>query len=103
MATFVGKPTPRTEDDRLLRGRGRFLDDVNLEGQARAYVVRSPHAHAEILGLDATRALRCPGVLGIFTAAHLNRDGLGELPCLLPVEGGSGSRTMKPAGGAACP
>ena len=93
MATFVGKPAPRTEDDRLLRGRGQFLDDLNLKDQARAYVVRSPHAHADVLGIDAAPALRSPGVLGIFTAAHLDRDGLGELPCLLPVEGCYGSQT----------
>ncbi|MCE2483139.1 MAG: xanthine dehydrogenase family protein molybdopterin-binding subunit [Alphaproteobacteria bacterium] len=99
MATFVGKPTPRTEDDRLLRGRGRFLDDLNLEDQARAYVVRSPHAHADVLGIDAAPARRCPGVLGIFTAAQLDRDGLGELPCLLPVDGRSGSRTTNPLAG----
>ena len=97
MATFIGKPIPRTEDDRLLRGQGRFVDDLNLEGQARAFVLRSPHAHAALLGIDTTRALRTPGVLGIFTARDIDRDRLGDLPCLLPVESRDGHPTVNPS------
>jgi carbon-monoxide dehydrogenase large subunit len=76
----IGQPVRRLEDQRLLRGLGRFSDDVSLPRQAHAMLVRSPHAHARILGVDAAAALRAPGVLGVFTAADLAADGLGHLP-----------------------
>ena len=66
---IVGKPLPRNEDARLVAGRGRFTDDFRLEGQVYAAMVRSPHPHARILGIDAARAKAMPGVLGVFTGA----------------------------------
>jgi aerobic carbon-monoxide dehydrogenase large subunit len=63
----IGQPIKRFEDARLLRGDGRFHDDVNLPGQAHAIIVRSIHAHARIRGIDATAALRMAGVLAVFT------------------------------------
>lgn len=78
--SVIGQPIVRVEDERLLKGRGRFLDDVNLPGQAHAAVVRSPHAHAEILGIDTAAARAAPGVLGVFTWADLNADGVKPLP-----------------------
>jgi aerobic carbon-monoxide dehydrogenase large subunit len=65
----IGQSIKRFEDVRLVRGQGRFHDDVNLPGQAHAVIVRSIHAHARIRGLDATAALRAPGVLAVFTGA----------------------------------
>jgi aerobic carbon-monoxide dehydrogenase large subunit len=59
----IGQAVPREEDPYLLRGAGRYVDDVTLPGQARAYVLRSPHAHANIRSIDATRARTMPGVL----------------------------------------
>ena len=53
----IGQPVIRFEDPRLLRGQGRFINDVNLPGQAHAVVLRSPHAHARIVGVDAAAAL----------------------------------------------
>src|SRR5919204_4636526 len=58
----IGQPVPREEDPYLLRGQGRFVDDVIVLGQARAYVLRSPHAHARIRALDVARARSMPGV-----------------------------------------
>ena len=58
----IGMPVLRKEDSRLLTGGGRFSDDVNLPGQAYAAMVRSPHAHARIAGIDAAQALAAPGV-----------------------------------------
>ena len=52
----IGKPLRRTEDHRLLTGRGRFTDDFNLPGQTWAAMVRSPHPHARILDIDTSRA-----------------------------------------------
>ena len=48
----IGKSIPRREDARLLTGRGQYADDISLPGQAHAYLVRSPHAHASILKID---------------------------------------------------
>ncbi len=77
----IGQPVRRVEDRRLLRGRGRYNDDIDLPRQAHAAVLRSPHAHAEIRGIDAAAARSSPGVLGVFTHADLAADGLGPLPC----------------------
>ncbi|MCX7961607.1 MAG: xanthine dehydrogenase family protein molybdopterin-binding subunit [Burkholderiales bacterium] len=70
----------RLEDDRLLAGRGLFSDDRNLPGQAWMVVVRSPHAHARIVSIEANDARAAPGVLAVYTAADLKADGVGALP-----------------------
>ena len=75
-----GKPVLRREDGRLVTGRGCYTDDVNLPGQAYAAFVRSPHAHARVLGLGADEARRSPGVIAILTAADVAADGLKRLP-----------------------
>src|SRR2546422_2783661 len=77
---FIGKPLVRKEDARLITGRGRFSDDFSVDGQACAVMLRSPHAHARILGIDARRATAMPGVLGVFTGADCLADGLGPIP-----------------------
>src|SRR6202140_3560242 len=76
----IGKPRVRTEDTRLVTGRGRFSDDFHLDGQAYAAMVRSPHPHARIVAIDAARAKAMQGVLGIFTGADAAADGLGPIP-----------------------
>jgi len=65
----IGESTARVEDQRFLTGRGRYIGDVNLPGQAYVIFVRSPHAHARILGIDADAARAMPGVVAIFTSA----------------------------------
>jgi len=77
---FIGKPMPRNEDARLITGQGRFSDDFKLDGQAYAAMVRSPHPHARIRGIDTSRARAMPGVLGIFTGADCLADKLGPIP-----------------------
>src|ERR1700751_6122783 len=77
---FIGKPLVRKEDARLITGRGRFSDDFSVDGQACAVMLRSEHAHARILGIDARRATAMPGVLGVFTGADCLADGLGAIP-----------------------
>ena len=76
----VGQSVRRVEDRRLLQGLGRYSDDVNLPRQVHAMVVRSPHAHARILGIRAADALQAPGALAVLTGADLAADGLGNLP-----------------------
>lgn len=73
-------PVLRKEDARLLTGSGRFSDDVNLPGQACAVMLRSPHAHARILRIDAAQALAAPGVLAVLTGTDALRDGLKSIP-----------------------
>ncbi|HXW48382.1 MAG TPA: xanthine dehydrogenase family protein molybdopterin-binding subunit, partial [Xanthobacteraceae bacterium] len=77
---FIGKPLPRKEDERLVTGKGRFTDDFNLDGQAYAVMVRSPHPHARILTIDATAAKKMPGVVGVFTGTDCAADGLAPIP-----------------------
>ena len=76
----IGQPVRRKEDARLLTGKGKFTDDFSLEGQSYAVMVRSPHAHALLKGFDLEAALAMPGVLGIFTGADLEADGVNPIP-----------------------
>jgi len=76
----VGQSVRRVEDPRLVQGLGRYSDDVNLPKQAWAVLVRSPHAHARIRGIDGQAALAAPGVLAVFTADDLAADRVGNLP-----------------------
>ncbi len=81
----IGQRVPREEDFRLLTGRGRYVEDVPaIRRRARGYVVRSPHAHARIVSIDAERARAAPGVLAVLTGADLERRGLGTLRPLIP-------------------
>ncbi len=81
----LGQSVTRIEDAALVRGAGRYSDDFELAGAAHACVLRSPHAHANILGIDTAAARAAPGVLAVLTAADVAADGLGDIPCLVPV------------------
>ena len=92
----IGQPVTRFEDRRLLQGEGRFLDDVRLSGQTQAVLVRSPHAHARIVGIDTAAAAKAPGVLAVFTGADLARDGLGTMQMTLKRKRPDGSPMFAP-------
>jgi carbon-monoxide dehydrogenase large subunit len=92
----VGQSVSRLEDPRLLRGEGCFTDDFNLDGQAYAYVFRSPFAHGAIRKLDVDAARAGDGVLAVLTAADIEAAGVGTLPCLLPVKNRDGTPLIKP-------
>ncbi len=95
----IGQAVRRGEDFRLLRGKGRYADDVNILGQARAYVLRSPHAHADIRALDAAAARAAPGVLAVLTGTELAERGLGaQRPNIRAkrADGGPGLVTPQP-------
>src|SRR6195256_6220957 len=79
----VGQRVLRKEDDALIRGKGRYTDDVSPQPAMHALVLRSPHAHAKFT-IDATKARGLPGVAAILTAEDV-KD-LGELPCLVNLE-----------------
>jgi carbon-monoxide dehydrogenase large subunit len=76
----IGKSVPRREDARLLTGRGHYADDISLPGQAYAYLLRSPHAHASILKIDVAEAIRRSGVIAVLTGADAAADGLHPIP-----------------------
>src|SRR5438445_9942136 len=80
-----GRSVRRLEDVRFLTGRGRYAEDFTLPGEVRGYLVRSPHGHAAIDGIDTAAARAAPGVLGVFTEADLRADGIGALPCVAQV------------------
>ncbi|HEV8474052.1 MAG TPA: xanthine dehydrogenase family protein molybdopterin-binding subunit [Methylomirabilota bacterium] len=90
----VGQPVKRFEDGRLLRGQGRFHEDVNLPGQAHAVIVRSTHAHARIRSIDRTAAQRAPGVLAVFTGADVAE--LGTMKMTLKRKRPDGSPMFAP-------
>ncbi len=81
----IGQSLRRLEDLRFLTGAGRYIDDIVLPDLLHACVVRSPHAHAVIEGIDVVAARTTPGVAAIFTAADLAADKLGPLPCTAQV------------------
>jgi carbon-monoxide dehydrogenase large subunit len=85
----IGQPVPRSEDPTLVRGLGRYTDDLQLPRQVYAAIVRSPHAHGIIRAIDAQAARAMPGVLAIYTAEDLK--GYGPLKCGLPLKSRDGS------------
>ena len=91
-----GQSVRRVEDIRLITGRGRYTDDITLGRQTYAYIVRSPYAHARIRGIDAEAARQAPGVLAVLTGADLQADGIGTIPCLVPLKNRDGSRMVAP-------
>lgn len=95
----IGQPVRRKEDARLLTGRGRFGDDLRLEGQVYAHVVYADHAHADIVSIDTSAAGAAPGVIAVLTGADAEADGLGGVqPRFMPQDfgWGSGYRTTRP-------
>jgi carbon-monoxide dehydrogenase large subunit len=76
----VGQPVSRLEDPILLRGQGRYTDDLNLPGQAYAVMVRSRLAHGRLRGIEADAARAMPGVLGLYTVADLKAAGIRPMP-----------------------
>ncbi|HLL26240.1 MAG TPA: xanthine dehydrogenase family protein molybdopterin-binding subunit [Xanthobacteraceae bacterium] len=88
---------PRVEDDRLLRGEGRYVDDVDFPNLVFAGFVRSPHAHARIKSIDAAEARRAPGVLAVLTAADMKAAGVDNISMHAPMGGRGGSKLVVPA------
>ena len=78
----IGQSPTRLEDQRLLTGQGRFLDDINYDRQLRAVILRSPHAHAKILSIDTAAAKAAPGIHAVFTGEDYRADGMGVVPCM---------------------
>jgi carbon-monoxide dehydrogenase large subunit len=92
----VGQPVSRKEDPTLLRGLGRYTDDINLAGQAYAVMVRSRIAHGVLKGIDTAAARAMPGVLAVLTHADLEAAGFGPLKCAMNIPGRDGKPMKTP-------
>ena len=93
----VGQPVPRNEDPMLVRGQGRYTDDLNLPGQAYAVMVRSGYAHGVINGIDTAEASQMAGVLGIYTGPDLTAAGIKNMPLGMPIPTADGSPPHRPS------
>jgi carbon-monoxide dehydrogenase large subunit len=90
----IGQPVPRKEDATLLRGHGRYTDDINLPGQAHAYMLRSSIAHGRIKSIDTSAAKAMKGVLAIITGEDVKA--YGTLQSALPFKSKDGTDLKKP-------
>ncbi len=90
-ATGIGASVKRKEDIRFITGKGHYVDDINRPGQAYAYFLRSPHAHATINKIDASEAAKAPGVVAVFTGDDLAADKVGGLICGWMIHSKDGS------------
>ncbi|MDB5368485.1 MAG: carbon monoxide dehydrogenase [Roseomonas sp.] len=92
MAKFgLSQPVRRIEDPRLLKGNGRYTDDISVPGQLHGILLRSPHAHARILSIDTAAASAMPGVHAVLTGQDWLDEGLGEIPCAIPLKNRDGT------------
>lgn len=92
----LGQPVPRLEDPKLLRGEGRYSDDLRLPGQLTAVFLRSPEAHGRILRLEVGRARTLPGVSLVLTAAEMNEAGITHVPPGVQMSGPGEAKPVVP-------
>jgi carbon-monoxide dehydrogenase large subunit len=93
----VGQPVPRNEDPVLIRGLGRYTDDLNLPGQAYAVMVRSGYAHGVINGVGAEEARAMPGVLGVYIGPDLTAAGIKNMPLGMAIPTADGNPPHRPS------
>src|SRR3981189_395593 len=77
----IGASVVRKEDRRFITGRGRYVDDIKLQGMTHAQFIRSPHAHARVKSIDSSEAMKMPGVVGVLTGQEIVDDKVGNLIC----------------------
>ncbi len=95
----LGQSVTRLEDDKLLKGAGCYTDDFPVSGALHAVLVRSPHAHASIKSISIKNAVESKGVVTVLTGKDVQADGLGDIPCLIPVvnlDGSNRKETPRP-------
>ena len=91
MTSFGGGYKGRLEDERMLKGGGRYVSDWNLAGQACGHFLRSDRPHAQILSIDTTAALAMPGVIAVLTGADVAAAGQKPMPAAAPLKGRNGA------------
>ena len=92
----IGRPVPRTEDARLLRGLGRYVDDIQPSAASSLYVVRSPHANARILKMNASAARAAPGVLAVLMPEDAAKAKFTPFPSRVPRHKANGEPNYVP-------
>src|SRR5260221_10831233 len=92
----AGQPVKRLEDQRLLTGKGQFIDDRPEDGALWLHALRSPHAHARIISIDTRAAAGMPGVAAVYTGADLIADNIGTIPTLSVFKRPDGSPMTVP-------
>jgi carbon-monoxide dehydrogenase large subunit len=92
----IGQAVTRIEDDRLLTGRGRYVDDLSFDGELHVSFVRSPHPHARIASVDATEAKAAEGVVMVLSGADLVAEGVAPFPASPALRGGKGQPQTTP-------
>jgi carbon-monoxide dehydrogenase large subunit len=87
----IGASVVRKEDRRFITGKGRYVDDIKLQGMTHAHFVRSPHAHAKVKGIDSSAAMKMPGVVGVLIGQQIVDDKVGNLICGWAISSKDGS------------
>src|SRR5580704_12497751 len=77
----IGASVVRKEDRRFVSGKGRYVDDIKLQGMTHAHFIRSPHAHARVKSIDSAAAMKMPGVVAVLTGQQIVDDKVGNLIC----------------------
>ncbi len=96
MGKYIGKAVKRVEDKRFITGKGNYTDDIVLPGMTYAYILRSPHAHAKINGIDISKAKAAPGVIAVFTGEDIAKAGINGVPCGWQVDFKNGDTMKEP-------
>jgi carbon-monoxide dehydrogenase large subunit len=92
----IGAPGRRVEDPQLLRGRGRFVADINLPGELHCVLVRSPHAHAQIVRINSAAASVQPGIVAVFTGADMAANDVGPMAAFWTIKSADGTPMAEP-------
>lgn len=92
----IGDEVLRKEDRKFLLGNGRFVDDIHFPGELHAVFIRSPHAHADLVGIDISAASAMPGVTAVLTGDDMKADGIGEIPFMWVMNNSDGSPMNQP-------
>src|SRR4029077_7810638 len=87
----IGASVVRKEDKRFITGKGRYVDDIKLQGMTYAHFIRSPHAHAKVKSIDSSAAMKMPGVVGVLTGQQIVDDKVGNLICGWAITSKDGS------------
>ena len=87
----IGQRVLRKEDKRFITGKGKYTDDIKLQGMTHAHFVRSPHAHARVKSIDTSAAEAMPGVIGVLTGTQLVGDKIGNIICGWMIHSKDGS------------
>lgn len=96
MCSVIGQSIKRVEDKRFITGKGRYTDDIVLPNMTHAYIIRSPYAHANILRIDASKALALEGVVAVYTGEDIANAKINGVPCGWQVNFNTGETMKEP-------